>query len=157
MIGNPYQMTRSDAGNEKGFYLLDFDSGEETFYENHYSPKFIRIYLSKFMEKTIGELKSACNNHRVDLYVPSMYLMRYQINPIIDILSEITKKLDVIPYESDIYDEDSDEDQSDEGTFNIISLCEKYIQSIKTVDSDIKLKVLSKINSIYNETIKIEK
>ena len=157
MVGNPYQMTRSDAGNEKGFYLLDFESGKETFYENNYSPKFVRIYLSKFMDKTIGDLKLACNNQRVDLYVPSMYLMRYQINPIVDILSEITKKLDVIPYEADIYEEDSDEEDSNEGTFNIISLCEKYIQSIKTVDADIKVKILSKINNIYNETIKIEK
>ena len=157
MVGNPYQMTRSDAGNEKGFYLLDFETGEERFFENNYSPKFVRIYLSKFMEKTIGDLKTACNNQRVDLYVPSMYLMRYQINPIVDILSEITKKLDVIPYEADIYDDGDEEETSNEGTFNIISLCEKYVQSIKTVDADIKVKVLSKINNIYNETIKIEK
>ena len=54
-------------------------------------------------------------------------------------------------------EEDSDEEDSNEGTFNIISLCEKYIQSIKTVDADIKVKILSKINNIYNETIKIEK
>ena len=92
MVGNPYQMTRSDAGNEKGWYITDLESGEETFFENNYSPKFVRIYLNKFLDRSIEELENLCRNNRVDLYVPSSYLLKFQINPIIDILSGITKK-----------------------------------------------------------------
>lgn len=158
MVGNPYQMTRSDAGNPKGFYLLDIESAEETFFENNHSPKFVRIYLNKFIDKSIGELKEVCQNNRIDLYIPSSYLMKYQINPIIDALSEVTKKLDVIPYEADLYDENSDdEDAQMEGTFNIFGLCEKHVKSMPTLDSVLKEKVLSKINEVYSETIKIEK
>jgi DNA repair exonuclease SbcCD nuclease subunit len=157
MVGNPYQMTRSDAGNQKGFYLLDFESNEETFFENNYSPKFVRIYLNKYIEKTVEELKRDCHHNRVDLYVPSNYLMKYQINPIIDILSEITKKLEVIPYEADLYEDEAEGSLSDEGSFNIISLCERYITSIKSFESETREKIMSKINSIYQETIKHEK
>ena len=84
--------------------------------------------------------------------------MKYQINPIIDALSEVTKKLDVIPYEADLYDENSDdEDAQMEGTFNIFGLCEKHVKSMPTLDSVLKEKVLLKINEVYSETIKIEK
>jgi hypothetical protein len=101
MVGNPYQMTRSDAGNQKGWYILDINEGTEEFIENTYSPKFIRVYLNKFLDKSVGELKDICTNNRVDLYVPSSFLLKFQINPIIDILSEITKKLEVIPFEDE--------------------------------------------------------
>lgn len=156
MVGNPYQMTRSDAGNSKGFYLLDLESGNENFFENHYSPKFVRIYLNRYLEKSIEELKEQCKNNRVDLYVPATYLMKYQITPLIDILSTITKKLDVIPFESDLQSDDI-VDETVEGTFNIFGLCEKYVSSMKNIDSDIKDKVISKITSIYNTTVKDEK
>jgi len=155
MVGNPYQMTRSDAGNEKGFYLLDLENGNETFFENNYSPKFVRIYLNKFMDKSIGELKEICRNNRVDLYVPSTYLMKYQITPIIDILSELTKKLDVIPFEMDLMEIDESEEM--EGTFNIFGLCEKYIKSMPTIDEYYKERVINKITKIYEKTIKDEK
>lgn len=156
MVGNPYQMTRSDAGNSKGFYLLDIESGEETFFENNHSPKFVRVYLNKFLEKSIQELKNLCRNNRVDLYVPASYLMKYQITPIIDILSEITKKLEVIPFEADLQ-EDDDSEEMGEGTFNIFGLCEKYISTMKSLDPDVKEKVLNKITSVYQKTVKDEK
>lgn len=155
MIGNPYQMTRSDAGNPKGWFILDFESDTETFYENQYSPKFVKIYLNQFLEKTIEDLKKQCLNNRVDLYVPSSYLMKYQITPIIDILSGITKRLDVIPFENDLLNEMVD--MEIEGTFNIFGLCEKYIKNMPSLDDDSKEKVLSKITSVYNKIIKDEK
>ena len=156
MVGNPYQMTRSDANNNKGFYLLDFESGDERFFENEHSPKFVKLYLNKYIDKSIGELKELCRNNRVDMYVPSTYLMKYQITPIIDILSEITKKLEVIPFEADL-NEDLEFDENIEGTFNIFGLCEKYIKSMPSLDSSIKERVLSKITSVYEKTVKDEK
>lgn len=155
MVGNPYQMTRSDAGNQKGWYILDIESGDETFMENKYSPKFIRIYLNKFLDKTIGELKELCKNNRVDLYVPSSFLLKFQINPIIDVLSEITKKLEVVPFEDDLSSEDLtfDELHEDE-SFNIYSLCEKYVNRISTFDNGTKDRIMHKINSLYTNVIK---
>jgi len=134
MVGNPYQMTRSDAGNKKGFYILDFEEANETFFENEYSPKFVRVYLNKYLDKTTKELTDICKNNRVDLYVPSSFLLKYQINPIIDILSLITKKL--------------------EASFNIYGLCERYVKNISTLDDTTKERVLNKLNSLYTNVIK---
>lgn len=153
MVGNPYQMTRSDAGNEKGWYIIDFASGEETFFENNYSPKFIRIYLNKYLDRSIGELEEICKNNRVDLYVPSSYLLKYQINPIIDLLSGITKKLEVIPFETDSLSEDEIFDENAE-SFNIIGLCEKYVSRLSSIDDSSKQKVINKINTLYTNIIK---
>jgi DNA repair exonuclease SbcCD nuclease subunit len=156
MVGNPYQMTRSDAGNKKGWYILDFESGNEEFVENEYSPRFVRVYLNKFLDKSLGELKSACKNNRVDLYVPSGYLLKYQITSIIDELSQITKKLEVIPFETDINDDLDFLDEND-SSFNIFGLCQKYVDSIKTVDETIKQRILAKINKLYIDIVKEEK
>jgi DNA repair exonuclease SbcCD nuclease subunit len=155
MVGNPYQMTRSDAGNEKGFYLLDLETGVETFFENNHSPKFVKVYLNKILDSSIEDLIRITKNNRVDLYIPSAYLMKYQVNPIIDLLAEITKKFDVIPFEDDITSELDYEHM--EGSFNIFGLCEKYVQSMPALDSGIKERVLSKITNIYEEIIKEEK
>ena len=153
MVGNPYQMTRSDAGNEKGFYILNIEEGEEQFFENNYSPKFVRVYLNKFLDRSIGELEDICRNNRVDLYVPSSYLLKYQINPIIDVLSEITKKLEIIPFETETVLEGEEFDENAE-SFNIYGLCEKYVNRMSSLDETTKSKVLSKINNIYTNIIK---
>jgi DNA repair exonuclease SbcCD nuclease subunit len=156
MVGNPYQMTRSDAGNKKGWYILDLESGNEEFVENEYSPRFIRIYLNRFLDKSLAELKAACLNNRVDLYVPSGYLLKYQITAIIDELSQITKKLEVIPFESDISDDLEFLDENDT-TFNIFGLCQKYVDSMKSVDDTSKQRIINKLNQIYIEVVKDEK
>ena len=61
VIGNPYEMTRSDSNNKKGFYLLDFENDNLRFFENKTSPRFISIYLHNFLEKNIRFKK---NNQR---------------------------------------------------------------------------------------------
>jgi hypothetical protein len=156
MVGNPYQMTRSDAGNKKGWYILDLETGNENFVENEYSPRFVRIYLNMFLERSMSELIEVAKNNRVDLYVPSGYLLKYQINPIIDELSKITKKLEVIPFESDITNEMDFLDEND-STFNIFGLCQKYVDSMKSVDDSSKQRIINKINQIYIDIVKDEK
>lgn len=146
MIGNPYQMTRSDSGNKKGWFILDFKTNKEEFFENKYSPKFVKIYLSEYLDKSIKDLKEECLNNRVDLYVPSSYLMKYDITKIIEILSKITKRLDVIPFEGDV---EANKTVEIQGTFNIFGLCKEYVKKMPTLDDRLKEKTVKKINSLY--------
>ena len=154
MIGNPYQMTRSDSGNEKGWYLLDIETSDHTFNQNQHSPKFIKIYLNRYLEKTITELEDICRNNRVDLYVPSSYLLKYQITPIIDILSKVTRKLEVIPFEQEMDDNELYQDESTAESFNIYGLCEKYVGRMASIDDTSKQKVLDKLKNLHNNVIK---
>ena len=77
-VGNPYQMTRSDTNNMKGFRCLDFSSGEEQFFENTYSPKFVKIYINKALENKLEDIIKVSTNNFVDVYVPNEYLMKYK-------------------------------------------------------------------------------
>lgn len=154
MIGNPYQMTRSDMNNKKGFYVLDIESGKDKFVENKTSPVFIKWYLNRLKDKTLNELATMGTNCRIDLYVPSDYILKYNINPIIDTLSKCAKKLDITPFEVDLNINESVE-QTD-ATFNIYDLCEKYIDTMKNVDVPTKAKMVKKIQSLYTNAIQNE-
>lgn len=69
MLGSPYQLTRSDTGNMKGITVLDLETGEETYYENKRSPKFIRISFEKVLNSTPNELEKTFKNNFVDILV----------------------------------------------------------------------------------------
>lgn len=46
-VGNTFGMDFSDVDNEKGYYILDLDTGDLEFFKNTASPKFKKIILSK--------------------------------------------------------------------------------------------------------------
>ena len=67
-VGNPYAKVRGE-GNTKGITVLDIKTGKRKFYENTYSPKFLKENIYELMDTTIGELKIKWNNNYVDLHV----------------------------------------------------------------------------------------
>ena len=147
-VGNPYQMTRSDAQNTKGFWCLDCDTGKETFYENTYSPKFVKIYINKALDSTLDELIKVATNNFVDIYVPNDYLMKYQVTPLIDEISKVSKRLDVIPFEIDESDNQYDYDIDYDKTLDTYNLCEKYVDGM-SIDENMKTEVLSLLKDVY--------
>ena len=48
--GNPFQMDFGDAGNKKGYHILDLDSMEYEFFENNVSPEYNKITLSDMVK-----------------------------------------------------------------------------------------------------------
>jgi len=48
--GNPFQMDFGDAGNTKGYHILDLDNLKYEFIENKISPLYERIYLSELVK-----------------------------------------------------------------------------------------------------------
>jgi len=152
-VGNPYQMTRSDTNNMKGFRCLDLETGEETFYENTYSPKFVKLYLNRALENPVKDLINVADNNFVDVYVPNDYLMKYQVTPLIDELSKVSKRLDVIPFELDENDTLHEYDIDYDKTLDIYNLCEKYVDGMN-IDDPIKKKVLKTLKKVYIEALK---
>ena len=152
-VGNPYQMTRSDTNNMKGFRCLDLKSGEEQFFENTYSPKFVKIYVNKTLEVPLRDILKVCNNNFVDVYVPNDYLMKYQVTPLIDEISKVSKRLDVIPFEMD---EDNNLNAFDidyDKTLDTYNLCEKFVDGM-SIDKGTKTKILKTLKKAYIEAIK---
>jgi len=148
MLGCPYQLTRSDAGNPKGCYLLDFTTDEEMFFENRTSARFIKLYLDKITDYSIEHLTSLCQGNFVDLYVPSEYLIKYQITKLIDILSTSSIKLDIIPFEPDDILDSTELNESIEH-FSLIGLCKTYVNKLSAFDEKTKERLYNKIESLY--------
>lgn len=110
MLGNPYQMTRSDRNNKKGFWCFDFENGNDFFIENIVSPKFEKIILDESVLKlTFDEMIKISKNNRIDLYVPTEYFSR-SFNSFVKELGNYTKSIDVFPIEKDfVYNENIDQ------------------------------------------------
>ena len=67
-VGNPYAKVRGE-GDVKGITVLDIKTGKTEFYENTYSPKFLKENIYELMDITVAELKERWKNNYVDLHV----------------------------------------------------------------------------------------
>lgn len=55
-VGNPFGMDFSDVDNDKGYYILEAETGKLEFINNTVSPKFKKILLSKLKTYTKGDI-----------------------------------------------------------------------------------------------------
>lgn len=69
MLGSPYQLTRSDSENPKGITVLDLETGYEEYFENNYSPKFMRMTFDQVLNSTPTELNPVFRNNFIDILV----------------------------------------------------------------------------------------
>ena len=70
-VGNPFQMDFGDAGNRKGYHILDLETLEYEFFENNVSPCYEKITLSELVDE--GDItpivKNKISNNIVKLKV----------------------------------------------------------------------------------------
>lgn len=82
-FGSPYQMTRSDIGNEKGLYWIsinDNDANKITLHykTNDYSPKFLRIPIENILSMKMEDIGKIVKHNYVDIVIKSG--MRSSVN-----------------------------------------------------------------------------
>ena len=153
MVGVPYQLTRSDANNEKGFDLVDLSDMSETFFENTRSPKFIKKYLTSLYNVPLGEFKNEIENNFVDLFVPSYIAASNSLSKLINKIQEGARKIEPNIYEQDtfidkdMYDMDEIEDMYK--NYNILHLCNMYIDGM-THDDETKLQIKDRIKKLHD-------
>lgn len=73
-FGSPYQMTRSDIGNTKKLWLLDFENDTEEIIYNNYSPSFIKMHIKDLLNMSPMVANRAFANNFVDLQIPNKLL-----------------------------------------------------------------------------------
>lgn len=97
-IGSPYQLKRSDLGNQKGVYLIDLKKPESfKFFENNFSPVFVREYFETLKDLTVGEIKKKIKNCYADVIVSEKDLKTFNVNDLFDILqSTEAKRIQII-------------------------------------------------------------
>lgn len=161
MVGTPYELTRSDMDNTKGFDLVNLEDMQETFFENTISPKFVKFYLTQLYNVPLGEFKEKIKNNYVDLYVPSNIAMSSALSRLINKVQKISRKIEPNIYEQDtfliedMYDMDQIEDLYK--NYNILHLCNTYVDSLNKDDKtkdEIKgrLKKLHDFHAYNNQT-----
>lgn len=161
MVGTPYELTRSDMDNTKGFDMVDLEDMSETFYENTISPKFVRFYLTQLYNVPLGEFKEKIRNNYVDLFVPSNVATSSALSRLINKIQKISRKIDPNIYEQDSFlDEESyDMEQIEDlyKNYNILHLCDLYVDGMNyddTTKTQIKnrLKKLHDFHAYNNQT-----
>lgn len=152
LVGNPYQMTRSDRGNQKGIYILDLNKGEHTFTPNDFSPVFIRYYINDILDMTMNQILKEIKGNFVDVFIPSNVLGKYNINSFMDYLDGVANRLD-----PKIFDEEAGIDFDDstvgdfKGEIDLIQISKDYINSLG-YDEDLKQRLINSVQKLYKQT-----
>ena len=153
MVGTPYELTRSDMDNTKGFDLVNLEDMQETFFENTISPKFVKFNLTNLYNTPLGEFKDAIRNNFVDLYVPSNIATTSALSRLINKVQTISRKIDPNIYEQDTFlDEDSyDMDQIEDlyKNYNILHLCNVYVDNTMHSE-DVKIQIKDRLKKLHD-------
>jgi len=156
MVGTPYQLTRSDSGNAKGFDLVDLTTMEETFFENTRSPKFVKYNLTTLYDVSLGDFKERINNNFVDLFIPTKVASNSSLSALINRVQQLTRRIEPNIYqEQDIIDKDLHDMDDIEGEFknyNIEHLFQAYVDGL-SLDDDMKQKVKDELKVVYNKCV----
>tara|TARA_R100000908_G_scaffold18443_1_gene7082 strand:+ start:449 stop:1543 length:1095 start_codon:yes stop_codon:yes gene_type:complete len=153
LVGNPYEMTRSDRDNQKGVYILDLKTGDHEFIENTYSPKFKRYYINDILERRMGELKKEFKDNFVDILIPSNVLGKYNVNRFMDFYDGVARRLEPRIFDEESVNEFEEGTVSDfNGQMNLMQISQEYINSLD-YDKDLKEKLIGSVMKLYNETL----
>lgn len=155
-IGSPYQMDRNDMGDQKGVFIVDFETGKEEFVPNDYSPQFVKVSIKDDDDVEKLERVDTTKDY-VDLSVSNSLLINNR---------KVRRKLEMIledggfskvDYINDIVKEDkSNEDISDDvylddvNFSNFEEIISKYIDNLKYDSDKIRDGVKNEFENIMN-------
>lgn len=150
MLGSPYQLTRSDMDNKKAVLLLDLDSEEEIFFENDFSPRFIRIGFDKVLEKTPLELGDLFRNNFVDILIDPKLAVKASLGILTEMVST-QLKTNFTPITEAQADVNVDETlfNLDGKNFSIVDFANQYIEALDEHD-EVKERMKKTIKVLYN-------
>ena len=154
MLGSPYQLTRADAENQKHFLILDLETGEETYYNNDFSPEFIKVPLIIVVQKTPIELEKIFNNNFVDVTINSK-ISQGQL----DVITQMIRTQRDLKYitEAKKGEQEVNSDdvlfRMDDKNFSIVDIMDQYVNDMGGSDTD-KEKIKKTLKSLYNKVTK---
>ena len=147
-IGSPYQLRRSDIGNNKGIYSIKVTEKrvKEDFVENDYSPKFLKIQLDDILELNIEQIKSIIENNYVDIIIKRKYMNDINVAKFMEVMEYCnTKKIELILDKLDT--EVIDNDTRSSSDMSIEDIFKSRIASMELSEQEVK--TLTAMNSAY--------
>ena len=151
MLGSPYQLTRSDTENTKGITILDFTSGEEQFFENTISPRFIRMPFEKVLNSTPIELDFLFQNNLVDILIDPQIAVKCPLGILSDMVtSPIKITFTPVSNIEEVVDSDDFIFDLEGKNFSILELVSEYLKSTN-FEEDKKEKIFKTIKILYSK------
>lgn len=152
-VGSPYQLRRSDIGNDKGIYEFDVINETLKFHKNDYSPKFLRIKLEDILDYNLDKVQNIFNNNYIYIIISNKYVKQFNTSKLLNVLQNCNyKKIEFVV--------DKNDDQQLNINENIVitdNLSEQLISEIKGLDiSDKNKDLLIKLNEYYLNNAKLE-
>lgn len=152
--GIPYSMERSDCGNQKGWYTLNFDKNcfTEEFIENHDSPIFIKTNLHEIIEHPLDLVIENIKNNFVDIYVDNKYSGKFIISQFLELIKDSgVRKIDFFPYDSEKVEEINEALKTiDNKSLNTFEAAQLYLDGNNYDDSTKKI-VYAFFEKLYSE------
>lgn len=156
-IGSPYQLRRSDIGNEKGIYILDIQADKHKFFKNEYSPKFQKIMIDDLMSLSDEDKGKLLDNNYNDILIPEEYIKskKYKVSEIYDLSNKFTpKRFEIFPLKNQ--DSWTITDSSTEyNEMNLENLISANIDNLADI-SDEKKEILKSLSNNYYKAAEYE-
>lgn len=149
-LGSPYQLRRSDIGNNKGVYSIKFIDSYTTkqeFVANDYSPKFLRLRISDILNLPIGNIKKIVENNYVDIIIKKKHMNEINIAKLMEAMDLCnTKKIEVI---LDKFDNELTQQETVEVS-NDLTITDIFNEKLNKIDiSDEAKDTLKSMNDKY--------
>ena len=148
-LGSPYQMRRSDIGNDKGIYSLKItnESVEEVFELNKYSPKFLKLRLLDILELPLQKIKKLTENNYVDIIIKKSIMNEINMAKLMEAMEICnTKKIEVILDKNDT--EDVDNNPAAKKDMSITEIVAERLASLRDLTEEDR-KTLASMNINY--------
>ena len=131
--GTPYELDRGDRNNPKGFYTLDITESDpvETFHENHFSPKFIKVDAFELLDMKLDKIQELFNNNYVDIMMRVDKAQAFPVTRFMEIIEKFNyKKVEFFTYNPDIR-ELSNEEHGDIEEIKEYDIYEIFLDCLK--------------------------
>lgn len=144
-VGCPYQLRRSDIGNVKGVYTIDFKTKQLEFKENLFSPIFHKIKVEDFLNLSVKDRDLFLDNNYNDIIIEESDLRKYKTANIYDMANLSNAKRVMIVVNKAHHDLDIVDDKE----YKELSLEDLINNSIEQLDVDeqtkLRLKDISRV------------
>lgn len=150
MIGCPLQLTRGDMYNQKYVYMLDFETGEESRYDNDFSPVFLKFKIEDILETPIANIKRYVQNNFVDFIVDGGWIAKFPFALFSDSIDGHRK----INYVLSSLQKDYEDEEYDGEEINLEDLINVYVNNLPYTDKT-KEKLLKVSLDLYRKAIKM--
>lgn len=151
-VGCPYELTRSDIGNHKGYWILDLENGTEEFVENPISPRFIRFNVEQLLDMRLGDLKDACRNNFVDVYLDESQAIDFPFQELEEHLEgchrKLTFKTNMAAQSSTV----SEDGSVGEGDLDLMNISDRFIDSL-SYDDKLKGKLKTYVKILHKRVM----